>query len=826
MPPTFILGVLIFLVAVSHGTAQTSIPDLQREGKAHADSAAAYVERLHLVPPGYQWRNVREAVRDVRRERRANKRAESVQADVRDGAWFEMGSINQAGRVLCTAFDSVTNRVWVAGAGGTIWQGDIEGYDWKCLNDFRQIDYPRHLQYIRLSDGTDRVLAASRDGHMWYRDGEGEWQESQGLTEIQRAGYLEKAVRSVRNGQITTYVAGMEVDRDRSLSWMVCYESRDSGKSFQKIFQRNNLYSFIDIWSNGYDKVVLSLNDTVYSIDAESRIAPITTVPSNAGGYFRGRIVMNSTGQLFAIREWTPTDIYSYDVATGWVKTTEMNSRPFDNRSFHTSLTDPNMILLGAVELHRSGNQGYDFTIVNTWGEYYGNPEAKLHADIPAIESYFLSDGREVMFICTDGGLYVSYDKCATVKNISTYGLNVSQYYSVYTSRDNVNVIYAGSQDQGFQRSRIEEGGPRDFEQTISGDYANIVSTDEGHTLWTVYPGFVMYIPDAEDSWRPVLQTFPHSKHLWLPPLVAHPTDPSRVFLGGGSSIGSLKGGYIYEYRAAGNIIYVDSIRHDFGEGTFANSIMALAIAKSDPSVMYAITEDLYFWKSLEDRDYWTRRARVGGGHYFAGHTISVDPDDADVVYVGGSGYASSGVVHSTNGGVSFTPIDGLPPCLVLDLALSSDKSRLYAATDVGAFVYDFTTTTWTDLTELGGPDQEYWSVDYIPALKTARFGTYGRGIWDYREVISDVTVDSPQALTMLNVSSTLTPSGPRIVVELGQGAEGATARWYDVNGRLITTTTYTTNEPTFTITDIPDGSPVMVVITTPRGVGGTVIAR
>ena len=29
-------------------------------------------------------------------------------------------------------------------------------------------------------------------------------------------------------------------------------------------------------------------------------------------------------------------------------------------------------------------------------------------------------------------------------------------------------------------------------------------------------------------------------------------------------------------------------------------------------------------------------------------------------------------------------------------------------------------------------PEQVYWSVEYIHEIKTVRFGTYGRGIWDY----------------------------------------------------------------------------------------------
>jgi len=33
---------------------------------------------------------------------------------------------------------------------------------------------------------------------------------------------------------------------------------------------------------------------------------------------------------------------------------------------------------------------------------------------------------------------------------------------------------------------------------------------------------------------------------------------------------------------------------------------------------------------------------------------------------------------------------------------------------------------------ELTAPDQVYWSVEYISDTHTVRFGTYGRGIWDF----------------------------------------------------------------------------------------------
>ena len=49
----------------------------------------------------------------------------------------------------------------------------------------------------------------------------------------------------------------------------------------------------------------------------------------------------------------------------------------------------------------------------------------------------------------------------------------------------------------------------------------------------------------------------------------------------------------------------------------------------------------------------------------------------------------------------------------------------------------------------LSAPDQTYWSVDFVPEINTARFGTYGRGIWDfvldenYDLIIGDVNQDN-----------------------------------------------------------------------------------
>jgi hypothetical protein len=110
------------------------------------------------------------------------------------------------------------------------------------------------------------------------------------------------------------------------------------------------------------------------------------------------------------------------------------------------------------------------------------------------------------------------------------------------------------------------------------------------------------------------------------------------------------------------------------------------------------------------------------------------------MVIIGGSGYSNPPVYISHDHGSTFDPLnEGLPNTLVFELVGTPDDTYLFAATEVGPYVYIVEDETWIDLAGISAPDQTYWSVEYIPELNTARFGTYGRGIWDF--IIDDETI-------------------------------------------------------------------------------------
>ena len=81
----------------------------------------------------------------------------------------------------------------------------------------------------------------------------------------------------------------------------------------------------------------------------------------------------------------------------------------------------------------------------------------------------------------------------------------------------------------------------------------------------------------------------------------------------------------------------------------------------------------------------------------------------------------------------------GMPNTLVYDLASTNQESFIFAATAVGAFAFSMEDGSWEDILGVEGPDQTYWTVEFISDINTVRFGTYGRGIWDF---IIDENID------------------------------------------------------------------------------------
>jgi hypothetical protein len=717
-------------------------PDFKQQRKA-------WMESLHRHAPGLDWRAQdaqwrAQRIAKVQAQRNAAIAAgadrdllRQVDLGAISGSWRERGSGNQAGRVTGAIYDAATHRLTTLSQGGNVWRADRDTLAWNSPSD--SVSFVSDGFLDRLGGAGERLLVGSDSpSGVYYSDNGGLGFTAATGADLSNPWYtMGMAVRDVAANDV--YLTRVHYDGAAS-NWRAhLFASTNRGAAFMSlgfVGERERVALFSPRYGSNemYLLVDATLNRIVSGTQA---LVPVGTVPFSPAVANGDRVTLSGgvdAGQVFlyAFRSrGSQTDVYrSLDGGQNWQARTPVPSGLFGPDSTETSTRNASLVYAGGVDLYRSIDGAAGWTKVNDWGEYYGNPANKLHADIPDIDVWLDGANTERVLVSTDGGLYESTDDLATVHNLSLQGLHVSQYYASHTG-DNGHV-FAGAQDQGYQKALSPGGGIDDFVQTISGDYGHLDSTDGGASLWMVYPGFAMLDTATSSPGQGGLHRWDYADHgfsgaLWMAPIVVDPLAPQSALLAGGRLTGS--GHHVVRLTWSGSALSAVQDGFDFG-----SEVTALAFSAHDSARRYAINSDREFFRYSGGS--WSHTAsNLPENHFFYGNTILSDPARPDTVYVAGAGYSNPAVFVSTDDGNSFAPMaTGLPDTLVFKLAISPDGEHLFAATELGSFHYDRALGSWVDLGGLGGPDQVYWDVDYVEqgGNGIARFATYGRGIWDF----------------------------------------------------------------------------------------------
>lgn len=801
----FFFSALLSTAFAQPGTSESGEilhdPSMNREAdRGFKQERERWMKEMHRADPGVNVDVLNQQIRNARYilHEKNGSRALAADGEVHIagnlfGYWNERGSNNQAGRTHSADIDFESGQIYVAADGGQLWRGTLEGQDWTSLNDQMRFGTTRMVRVVRTQDRKRLLVVNARDA--LRSDDEGlTWTGAQGLEDLQRSGNIQRAVLTDGPERIL-YAIGQQWDFDRNRWTGVLYRSTNFGETFTNVMLFDD--TRCDVWAPyGKDLVYVIYGDSLVSIapGSEPRVMVGGIVPDEGsldeanGLNLRGK----DAGEMYLLAAQNRgTVVYvTPDSGRSWIRTGTTTSM-FTRNSADVSPSNSGFAITGGVETMYTLDAGFTWDTVNKWGEYYANPATRLHADIPFIKFFIFPDGTEQILISTDGGLYISRDSLRTVRNLMLSGMGNSQYYSVYTSRVDTNYIFAGAQDQGFQRADLDHGGVLDFAQTISGDYGHISSGDGGVSLWTNYPGFSMYYSNAlrNDLGWGRRTDFPTKGHLWLPPILADPDTPNVAYLAGGGIDG---GAHLVKmkYFNTGDI-QAEELPFDFSDGG-NGPINAVAISPVNTNYWYVHTNDNQFYTSTDRGESWTLTEDFDGpdGHYFYGVSLVPSRRTTGVIYLGGAGYSSSAVWVSRDNGQTFEAMDeGLPPTLVYDLDVSADDKLLFAATAVGPYVFVADSGKWYDAAGLMAPDQTYWSVEYLDENNLARFGTYGRGIWDLRlvEVITGVDEESttagPVDLKLTGVHGAGTTA--MYTLELPQSGD-VTLQVFDLTGRVV----------------------------------------
>ncbi len=423
---------------------------------------------------------------------------------------------------------------------------------------------------------------------------------------------------------------------------------------------------------------------------------PVSTLPA-APGFF-GLYSSSDGGRNFTRVNNTPNILGNGD-----------NGQDYTDQSVYdlgicVNPSSANTIFTCGTTVWNSTNGGSSFTH-NT--NYWGGPNGNTHPDMHDIQ--FSPVNANLLYVCTDGGLYVSSDKGNNWTYLSD-GLNCTQWYHI-TAADRAHLL-GGLQDNGI---RARTSTTSAFNHVASGDgfCGAYDPNDATKFIVSINTGVNKYSGDGSSFISSFSTSFDQTQY--FPFIGRHPTNTNIVFLG-----------------------REDSIFKSTDEGVNYTKIniggnRRIVFAPSNPLKIFAASSSK-IWRSDDGGSNWTDLTSSSG--YPAGSPVitcvAVNPSDANKVMVTFGGFdAANKVIRSTNGGAGWSN-DGstsLPNLPVNCIAINTDNSA-YIGTDMGVYYQPSGGSNWlffsaglplvpiTDLVIFGGTDQTIYA------------STFGRGVW------------------------------------------------------------------------------------------------
>ena len=400
----------------------------------------------------------------------------------------------------------------------------------------------------------------------------------------------------------------------------------------------------------------------------------------------------------------------------------------YDNTVWAGDPTNANLVVVGGLDLYRSGNGGTTLTQISQWWLAPASPHADHHM-IVSHPKYNGTSNRTVYF-GNDGGIYKAGDVTTVVGTTGWQVLNhnygVTQFYGAAGNTSSGRIV-GGTQDNGTIRYSPPPGantGPQGYTTMFGGD-GGLAASDP--TNPNFFYGEYVHLQihrsinaGASSSYIFTGITDVPNNTNFIAPFILDPNNPNTMLAGGLSlwrstnvtastptwaSIKPATASFISAVdaaRLASNIIWVGH-----NNGDVYRSTNGTAASPTWTQMDNGATP-------LPDR-YCTR--------------VTISSGNSSRVYATFGGYLSGNIWKTTNGGTSWADIGtSLPATPVYDVEEHpSNPNFLYAATEIGVFASANGGTTWYP-TNLGPANVAVFELTWMKTLLVAV--THGRGLF------------------------------------------------------------------------------------------------
>ena len=443
---------------------------------------------------------------------------------------------------------------------------------------------------------------------------------------------------------------------------------------------------------------------------------------------------------------------------------------------------DATTVVVVGIDVHRSTNSGETMAHFSSWEAWTKGKVSILgdegldnyvHADIH--KAYYHPNESETIFFATDGGIFVSTDNAENFEGRNG-GLQTTQFYANFSnSSTDPNFAIGGLQDN----ATVIYDGTNEWIRVISGDgmCTAINNLDDNLVFASSQKGNILRSTDRGKQWFSTGRPTASETVSFNVPYELAPSDPSIVYIGGqhihisennGSSWRKLT-----EQKVDGN-----------------NSIVSLAVAPTDPSLLYITTSPSSTRgpKLLKSNGGIEWEEMKGLPDRLA-MDVAIHPNNSNIVYVVYSGFNTQHIFKTTNGGADWFAIDlGLADIPTNTVVIDpNEPDNVYFGTDLGIIFTPDGGTSWQHYQD-GLPDVIMaMHLSISPSNNKLRVATHGNGVYE-GDLVSITTkskfIDQSNLISLRNYPN---PVRQSTTFEWEQKAAGQISlKLLNTNGQIL----------------------------------------
>ncbi|MCF8238311.1 MAG: hypothetical protein K9I85_09165 [Saprospiraceae bacterium] len=796
-------GLFLLFSCTSHESSSNDNLEASEAGKA--------------LDEWYTRRMDEHGVLDVGKWMRAFQQATARTVDLSD--WKPLGPKNIGGRTLCVAFHPQNPDIVYAGsASGGLWvtkNGGLGPTAWERIST----GYPVL--------GVSAILIDPADpDRMWIGTGEMYNQKAATpgtINRFTRGTYGIGILRSTDGGQTWSPSLDWTSGPLRSIQKIIInplnadilyagtsegvYRSDDGGEQWARILDQDMV---TDLWLHPSDTSQLMVaagsfftagaglyrttnsGKTFNLIDdgipdgytGKAMFGPVPSDPdqlycsvANAQEGI-GLYHSNDRGQSWDLVN--PQDIPKYQ---GWY-----------SHALSVSPTDPDYLLYGGIDMHRSFNGGEMLIQVSYWEEWLfgkvpvGGPEGPpyyVHADIHEIQYNPLVPSQA--WVASDGGLFVTTDDGLNFSGRNG-GYQTQQFYARFSnSGQDADFAIGGMQDNA---TAIYEGDDA-WVRVVGGDGLStaIDPTNDQRVIASAQNLLLFRSLNKGSNFEQVSgSTFANESVAFNGPFQIDPKSPDRVFAGGQRLYRSNIFGALGSWQLVHPTPLDGSNLITNMEISPTNGNHLVVVTSSDPIQSGGVNTGKVR-VSLTNGNTWITATGLPSRYCtdIAFHPLG------DTLLATFGGFAPQNLYRSVNGGTSWSPWGmGLPEVPISCVVYDPYESRhVYAGTDLGVYFSADGGATW-DVFSNGLPDGTL-VMDLSISLpkQTIRAATHGLGVYESSLVSFMVATDDQPSLSTASIATVLhNPiQGGEIQLRLTGGLSGdVRGTLFDLNGHVVAT--------------------------------------